>query len=191
LWGTEAAKDSIPATPDDNLPQIASFQLDRQLPAVRLQPRRSNCRFRADVNALNARNEVKSMKRIIFAAFAIFATSQAFAQAYYDYAGKLVEGTVSIPYSNIPASPGQHNLPLTSPTGLTIPPGGARFANVCASAGNIVYTTDGTTTPAGGIGQPLALGRCIALSGPQVLANFRAIASSGTPTATLDVEYFR
>jgi hypothetical protein len=37
LWGGEAAKDSIPATLDDNLPQIASFQSDRQLPAVRMQ----------------------------------------------------------------------------------------------------------------------------------------------------------
>jgi hypothetical protein len=131
------------------------------------------------------------MKRTIFAAVAIFATSQAIAQTYYDWGGTQVQGTVSIPYSNIPASPGQHNLPLTSPTAFAIPPGGARFANVCASAGNILYTTDGTTAPTGGIGQPLALGRCIVLSGPQVLANFRAIASSGTPAATLDVEYFR
>jgi hypothetical protein len=131
------------------------------------------------------------MKSAIIAAIAILAASPALAQTYSDYAGTPVKGTVSIPYSNIPASPGQHNLPLTSPTALTIPPGGARFANVCASAGGILYTTDGTTTPTGGIGQPLALGECIALSGPQVLANFRAIASSGTPAATLDVEYFR
>jgi hypothetical protein len=131
------------------------------------------------------------MKSAILAAIAILAASPALAQTYYDYGGKPVDGTVSIPYSNIPASPGQHNMPLTSPTALTIPPGGARFANVCAPAGDVLYTTDGTTTPTGGIGQPLALGECIALSGPQVLANFRAIASSGTPTATLDVEYFR
>lgn len=131
------------------------------------------------------------MKSAILAAIAIFATSQARAQAYYDYAGTPVDGTVSIPYSYLPASPGQHNLPLTSPTALAVPSGGTRFANVCASAGDVMYTTDGTTAPTGGIGQPLALGRCIALSGPQVLANFRAIASTATPAATLDVEYFR
>src|SRR5258708_557834 len=100
------------------------------------------------------------MKSTILAAIGILAASPALAQTYYDYAGKPVDGTVSIPYSNIPASPGQHNLPLTSPTPLTIPPGGARFAEVCASAGDILYTTDGTTAPTGGIGQPLFLGKC-------------------------------
>jgi hypothetical protein len=131
------------------------------------------------------------MKHTIFAAFAIFATSPALAQTYYDWAGTQVHGEVSIPYSNVPAPPGQHNLPLITPTPLGVPPGGARFAEVCASAGSVLYTTDGTTTPTGGIGQPLGQGRCISLSGPQVLSNFRAIASSGTPGATLDVEYFR
>lgn len=131
------------------------------------------------------------MKSAILAAIAALTGSPALAQAYYDWSGTPVNGVVSIPYSNIPASPGQHNLPLSSPTALTIPPGGARFANVCSPAGDALYTTDGTTVPTGSIGEPLALGACIALSGPQMLANFRAIASSGTPAATLDVEYFR
>jgi hypothetical protein len=143
-----------------------------------------------DVDAVNTKR-VEFMKSAILASISIFAASQALAQAYYDWGGSPVQGTVSIPYSNIPAAPGEHNVPLTSPTALSIPPGGSRFARVCASAGDIMYTTDGTTAPTGGIGQPLALGECIALSGPQVIANFRAIASNGTPAATLDVEYFR
>ena len=73
------------------------------------------------------------MKSAILAAIAILTGSPALAQAYYDWSGTPVNGVVSIPYSNIPASPGQHNLPLSSPTALTIPPGGARFANVCVS----------------------------------------------------------
>ena len=131
------------------------------------------------------------MKSTMLAAISIFAVSQALAQAYYDWGGTPVQGAVSIPYSNVPAAPGQHNLPLTSPTALSIPPGVVRFATVCASAGDILYTTDGITAPTGSIGQPLGLGECVALSGPLVIANFRAIATSGTPAATLDVEYFR
>jgi hypothetical protein len=126
------------------------------------------------------------MKRAILAAIAVLTASPALAQAYYDYAGTPVQGTVSIPYSNLPVPPGQHNLMLTSSTALTVPTG-ARFANVCASSGAIRYTTDGITTPTASVGQPLAAGACIPLSGPQVLANFLAISATGT----LDVEYFK
>jgi hypothetical protein len=128
----------------------------------------------------------QSMKSVILAAIAVLAASPALAQAYYDFAGTPIEGVMAIPYTKGPLSPGQHNLTLTSSSALTIPTG-ARYANVCASLADIRYTTDGTTTPTVGIGQPLAAGACIELSGPQTLQNFRAISASGT----LDVEYFR
>lgn len=128
----------------------------------------------------------KSMNRTILAAIAIFAVSQALGQAYYDYGGTPIRAVMAIPYTTGPLSPGQHNLTLTSSSALTIPTG-ARYANVCASGQAIKYTTDGTTTPTPLIGQPMAAGTCVTLSGPQVLQNFRAISPSGT----LDVEYFR
>jgi hypothetical protein len=126
------------------------------------------------------------MKTAILAAIAILTASPALAQAYYDYAGTPVDGTVSIPYPNLPVPPGQHNLTLASSTALTVP-AGARFANVCASSAAIRYTTDGITTPTASIGQPLAAGTCISLFGPRVLKTFQAISVAGT----LDVEYFQ
>jgi hypothetical protein len=126
------------------------------------------------------------MKSMIVAAISVFAVSGACAQAYYDYAGTPVNGVMAIPYTNGPISPGQHNLTLASPTPLTIP-SGARYANICVSSAAIKYTTDGSTRPTTTVGQPLAAGVCITLSGLEVLQNFRAI----SPTATLDVEYFR
>jgi hypothetical protein len=126
------------------------------------------------------------MKSMIVATIAILTASAAFAQAYYDYAGTPVNGVMAIPYTNGPISPGQHNLTLALPTPLTIP-SGARYANICVSSAAIKYTTDGSTTPTASVGQPIAAGVCITLSGLEVLQNFRAI----SPTATLDVEYFR
>jgi hypothetical protein len=126
------------------------------------------------------------MKSVSVAAVIVFAASPALAQAYYDFAGTPVDGVMAIPYTKGPLPPGQHNVALTSATALTIPTG-SRYANICASFADIRYTTDGTTTPTVGIGQPLAAGACITLSGPQVLQNFRATSASGT----LDVEYFR
>lgn len=92
------------------------------------------------------------------------------------------------PYPFTPLTPGQHNLGVVSSTALTVPVG-ATYATICASTQAVKYTTDGTTTPTSSVGQPLASGQCVALSGPLVLANFRAI--QVTATATLDVEYFR
>ena len=89
------------------------------------------------------------------------------------------------PYPYIPKSPGQHNLAITSSTGLTVP-AGATYATVQASGGTVKYTTDGTTTPTSSVGMTLSAGNSLALSGALVLANFRAISASGT----LDVEYF-
>lgn len=126
------------------------------------------------------------MRSAIITTIAILTASPALAQAYYDFAGTRVAGTISIPYPNLPVPPGQHNLTLASSTALAVPTG-ARFANVCASSAGIKYTTDGITTPTAGIGQPLAAGACIWLSGPQVLKNFQAMSGSGT----LDVEYFK
>lgn len=90
------------------------------------------------------------------------------------------------PYFYTPLSPGQHGLAPTSATGLTIP-SGSTYATVCASTATVRYTTDGTTVPTSSVGQPLASGSCVALSGKTVLTNFSAFSSSGT----LDVEYFK
>jgi hypothetical protein len=125
------------------------------------------------------------MRSVLFAAIAVLAASPTFAQAYYDFAGTPITGVMAIPYTQSPLPPGQHNVTLTSSTSLVIPTG-ARFANVCASSADVRYTTDGTTTPAAGMGQPLPAGTCISLAGAQVLKNFRAISVAGT----LDVEYF-
>lgn len=115
--------------------------------------------------------------------FAIFFGSAAHAQIS---AGTAVQGVNPLPYGYMPLPPGQHNVAPTSSTALSIPQG-ARYATVCASAALVKYTTDGTTTPTPTIGQPLAAGTCVSLSGLAVLANFRAF----SPTGTLDVEYFQ
>lgn len=133
------------------------------------------------------------MKVLIPTVIAVLAVSNASAQDYYDYAGKPTPAEVAIPYPNVPAPPGQHNVGLTSPTGLTVPllpqvgptQLTARYANICVSAATR-YTTDGVTAPSVNVGQPLAAGTCITLAGPQVLKNFLAI----SPGGTLDVEYF-
>jgi len=122
------------------------------------------------------------------AALALFLAKgdPAAAQNYHDTGGTLVPGVIPLPTPYAPLSPGQHNLALTTATALTVPTG-ARYATVCASGAAVKYTTDGTTTPTSSVGMPLAAGACVALSGPQGLANFRAISASGT----LDVEYFQ
>lgn len=133
------------------------------------------------------------MKALILTVITVFAASKASAQAYYDYAGNPTYAEVAIPYPNVPAPPGQHNVDLTSPTRLTVPllpqvgptQVTARYANICVSS-ETRYTTDGVTAPSISVGQPLAAGACITLAGPQVLKNFLAI----SPGGTLDVEYF-
>ena len=107
-------------------------------------------------------------------------------QTYYDSGGTIVSGVMPLPYTYTPLPPGQHNLAPASATSLTVP-AGARIATICASAGPAKYTTDGVTIPTVSVGQPLAAGSCLSLSGPAVLANFRVVSASGT----LDVEYFR
>ena len=120
------------------------------------------------------------------AVLVMFGACVADAQTYRDSGGSIVPGFVPLPYAYTPLSPGQHNLAPTSATGLTVP-AGARYATICASTSAVKYTTDGVTAPSASVGQPLPAGSCVALSGPMVLSNFRAISGSGT----LDVEYFQ
>lgn len=110
----------------------------------------------------------------------------AMAQTYRDSGGTVVPGVVPLPFAYTPMPPGQHNLAPASATALTIP-AGARLATICASTAPVKYTTDGVTTPTASVGQPLAAGACVILSGPAVIANFLAISAGGT----LDVEYFQ
>ncbi len=120
------------------------------------------------------------------AMMALALISPGLAQTYRDTSGTIVQGVFPLPYGYTPLSPGQHNLALTSSTALTIPTG-ARYATVCASTATVRYTTDGTTTPTASVGMPLPAGACMALSGPTVLANFRAFSATGL----LDTEFFQ
>ena len=125
-------------------------------------------------------------KLLVLAVLSACAIRAAWSQTYRDSSGTLVAGVVALPYNFVPLPPGQHNLPLTIATALTVP-AGSRYATLCASGAPIKYTTDGATTPTSSIGQPLLAGACVSLSGYQTLANFRAI----SPTGVLDVEYFQ
>ncbi len=116
----------------------------------------------------------------------VLAAGPALAQTYRDAGGSVVPGVVPLPYAFTPLPPGQHNLAPTVATALSVP-AGARYATVCASVASVNYTTDGVTAPTATVGQPLASGSCVALSGPVVLANFRALSATGA----LDVEFFR
>ena len=103
--------------------------------------------------------------------------------AYPDFPFTIV--TVA-PYAYTPLTPGQHNLAPTSATALTVPTG-ATSATIVASTAIVRYTTDGTTTPTGAIGMPIAIGGSVTITGATALANFKAFSSTGT----LDVEYFK
>lgn len=120
------------------------------------------------------------------AVLALAIASSAAAQTYHDTAGTIVPGVVPLPFGFTPLSPGQHNLTISSATALTVP-NGARYATVCARTAAANYTTDGTTAPTSSVGMALAAGSCVALSGPAVLAAFRAISATGT----LDAEFFQ
>ena len=127
------------------------------------------------------------LRKVLFAAvLAPLGSCAALGQTYYDSGGTIVSGVMPLPYTYTPLPPSQHNLAPTSATSLTVP-AGARTATVCASAAPAKYTTDGVTIPTASVGQPLAAGSCLSLSGPAVLANFRVVSALGT----LDIEYFR
>jgi len=128
----------------------------------------------------------RKFQRAAAAVTALALSTPSFCQTYHDSAGTVVPGVIPLPYSYTPLSPGQHNLAPISSTALTVPTG-ARYATVCASSATVKYTTDGTTTPTASVGQPLAAGSCVSLSGATVLTNFRAISATGI----LDVEYFQ
>jgi hypothetical protein len=129
---------------------------------------------------------MRQITAALVGALALISGSGALAQTYRDTGGTVVPGVIPLPFSYTPLPPGQHNLAAASATALAVP-AGARYATVCASTAAVRYTTDGATTPTASVGMPLAAGACMALSGPSVLANFRAFSSSGT----LDVEYFQ
>ena len=129
-----------------------------------------------------------ALTRLSFAtaAMALVLAGAAQAQTYRDWGGTVTPGVFALPYGYTPLAPGQHNVTLTAATALSIP-ATARYATICASGAMVRYTTDGATTPTSTIGQPLAAGACVSLSGAAVLANFRAL----SPTGTLDAEYFQ
>jgi hypothetical protein len=103
----------------------------------------------------------------------------------------LKNGVTATNYPFTPLTPMQSGLTVASAQALTVP-AGATYAVVCAYGQAVNYTTDGTTTPTGtatGTGMQLAAGSCLALSGPLVIANFKAIQQSAT--ATLSASYFK
>ncbi len=119
------------------------------------------------------------------AALALALASPALAQTYHDTGGTAVQAVMPRPFDFTPLNPGQHSIAITSATPLTVP-AGARYATVCAKTASLNYTTDGTT-PTASLGMTLAVGACVALSGPKVLAGFQAISATGT----LDAEFFQ
>lgn len=116
--------------------------------------------------------------------------SGGFIFAQCDANGKLITsptGAITIgPYAYTPLTPSQFNLAVVASTGLTIPTG-ATLARVCVRTAEVESTTDGTTPTTAPRGTALSVGSCISLSGPLVLAAFRAISATGT----LDVEYYK
>ena len=93
---------------------------------------------------------------------------------------------VSAPYQYTPVGAGQHNLVLTTVQSLSIP-SGALYAWVTISGAVARYTSDGTTTPTGSIGMPIAVGVPTRFEGPAYLAGLKFIGAG----ATLDIEYFK
>lgn len=94
--------------------------------------------------------------------------------------------TVNGPFPYTPLPNGQYGLAVTSATSLTVP-NLATYAVICAETATVRYTTDGHTTPSASVGMPLLSGTCVGVAGPKVLANFKALSSTGT----LDIEYFK
>lgn len=93
--------------------------------------------------------------------------------------------TVNGPFPYTPLPAGQYGLAPTVATALTVP-ALASYAVICAETATVRYTTSGTT-PTSSVGMPLLAGTCVGMSGPLVLAAFRALSATGT----LDVEYFK
>lgn len=95
-------------------------------------------------------------------------------------------GAVTVaPYNYTVLTPGQHNLVITSSTGLTAPTG-ATYCVVQAKVATVSYTLDGTTMPTASIGDTLTVGSTLPLSGGMIAAA-RFISAIGT----LDSECFK
>ena len=89
------------------------------------------------------------------------------------------------PYPTPMIGTAQHNLAITTSTGLTVPQG-AVYATVQAATATVKYTTDGTT-PTASVGMTLVAGNSLGVPGQTLMKAIRFISSSGT----LDVEYFK
>lgn len=89
------------------------------------------------------------------------------------------------PYPTPMAGTAQHNLAITSSTGLTVPQG-AVYATVQAATATVKYTTDGTT-PTSSVGMTLAVGAGLGIPGQTLMTSIRFISATGT----LDVEFFK
>jgi hypothetical protein len=89
------------------------------------------------------------------------------------------------PYPTPLAGTAQHNLAITSSTGLTVP-SGAVYATVQALTATVKYTTDGTT-PTSSVGMTLAAGNSLGVPGQTLMTGIRFISATGT----LDIEYFK
>lgn len=94
-------------------------------------------------------------------------------------------GTVAIPYSYTAMAGAQFNQPATASTALAIPTG-AKFARICAVAGqmNFVDSTNGTPTTGATptVGVLLPTNACVFEQGATLLAAFKiinAVASTG------------
>lgn len=86
---------------------------------------------------------------------------------------------VQAPYGYTSTGPEQHNIPIASATGLTVP-AGTTYAIVQAKTAAVQYTLDGATTPTSTIGFTLAVGPTLSISGASLIANFKAISATGT-----------
>lgn len=94
--------------------------------------------------------------------------------------------TPSGPFTT-PSGAEQHNVAITSATALPTVPPGTLYATVCAKTAAVNYTLDGLTTPTSSVGFTLALGACVGLAGPALIANSLWISATGT----LDVGYYK
>jgi hypothetical protein len=90
------------------------------------------------------------------------------------------------PYPTPIAGSAQHNLAITSSTGLNVPTG-AVYATVQAATATVKYSTDLNVTPTSSVGMTLAVGASLGVPGQTLMKSIRFISATGT----LDIEYFR
>lgn len=90
------------------------------------------------------------------------------------------------PYPTPMIGTAQHNLAITSSTGLNVPQG-AVYATVQAATANVKYSTDLNVTPTSSVGMTLGAGNSLGVPGQTLMKSIRFISATGT----LDVEYFK